>query len=193
MVNLDCFHFDQFSTEHWAEYQKCTGLGTDGCSVMMGKRNSVYTHLLQKNPHLQLLKCVCHSIQLCVSKAVETLPRNLEYLVCHSHNWFSHSALRRCEYVKIYSFFNQGEIPLTLIQMSGTRWLSIHYCCSRILPQWGELKLHFLQKHQQRCYDAEILHQMYSDPINKLYILFLMPFLRESNRINKLFQQHSKC
>ncbi|XP_051798030.1 uncharacterized protein LOC127531856 [Acanthochromis polyacanthus] len=172
------------------DMKKCMGLGTDGCSVMVGKRNSVYTHLLQKNPNLQLLKCVCHSIQLCVSKAVETLPRNLEYLVSHSHNWFSHSALRRREYAKIYSLINPGEVPLILTQMSGTRWLSIHDCCSRILQQWDELKLHFQQsKDQQRCYDAEILHQMYSDPMNKLYLLFLMPFLQEFNRINKLFQQ----
>nr|XP_023650930.1 uncharacterized protein LOC111835164 [Paramormyrops kingsleyae] len=172
------------------DIKKCIGLGTDGCSVMVGKRNSVYTHLLQKNPNLQLLKCVCHSIQLCVSKAVETLPRNLEYLVSHSHNWFSHSALRRREYAKIYSLINPGEIPLMLVQMSGTRWLSIHDCCSRILNQWDELKLHFqLTKDHQRCYDAEILHQMYSDPVNKLYLLFLMPFLQEFNRINKLFQQ----
>ncbi len=73
--------------------------------------------------------------------------------------------------------------------MSGTRWLSIYDCCFRILNQWDELKLHFqLTKDHQRCYDAEILHQMYSDPVNKLYLLFLMPFLQEFNRINKLFQ-----
>ena len=30
---------------------------------------------------------------------------------------------------------------------------------------------------------------MYSDPVNKLYLMFLMPFLQDFNRINKLFQQ----
>lgn len=67
------------------DIKTCVGLGTDGCSIMVGKRNSVYTHSL-KNQNLQLLKCVCHSIQLCVSKAVNKLPRNPEYLVSHSHN-----------------------------------------------------------------------------------------------------------
>lgn len=67
------------------DIKKCIGVGTDGCSVMVGRHNSVYTHLLQMNPNMQLLKCVCHSIQLCVSKAVETLPRNLDYLVSHSY------------------------------------------------------------------------------------------------------------
>lgn len=56
--------------------------------------------------------------------------------------------------------------------------------------QWDELKLLFqLTKDHPRCYDAEIQHQMYSEPVNKLYLLFLMPFLQEFNRINKLFQQ----
>lgn len=84
------------------DFKKCVGIGTDGCSVMVGKKNSVYTHLLKKKDKLQLLKCVCHSIQLCASKAVETLSRNLEFFISHSHNWFSHSALRRREYAKIF-------------------------------------------------------------------------------------------
>ncbi|QQP52716.1 Uncharacterized protein FKW44_004950, partial [Caligus rogercresseyi] len=159
---------------------------------MVGKNNSVFRHLQKVNPQIKLLKCVCHSIQLCVSRAVETLPRNLEYIVAHSYSWFSHSAVRRREYVKVYGLINPGEMPLKLVQMSSTRWLSIHDCCARILSQWDELKLHFqLSKDSQRSYDAEILFQMYSDPANKLYIQFLMPFLQEFNRINKLFQQDS--
>lgn len=30
---------------------------------------------------------------------------------------------------------------------------------------------------------------MYSNPVNKLYLLFVMPYLQEFKRINKLFQQ----
>lgn len=93
-------------------------------SVTSVRHNSGYTHLLQKNPNLQLLKCVCYSIQLCVSKAVETLPCNLDYLVSHSCNWFSHSAFRRREYAKIYSLINPGEAPLMLIQMSNTQYMT---------------------------------------------------------------------
>lgn len=56
-------------------------MGMDSCSVMVGRNNSVYTHLLQTNSNMQLLKCVCNSIKLYVSKAVETLSRNLDNLV----------------------------------------------------------------------------------------------------------------
>ncbi|XP_058645892.1 uncharacterized protein LOC131548545 [Onychostoma macrolepis] len=76
-----------------------------------------------------------------------------------------------------------------LVQLSGTRWLSIYDCCVRVLKQWDELKLHFqLCKDAKRCYDAEVLYQMYCDPLNKLYLEFLMPILHEFSRVNKLFQ-----
>ena len=31
------------------DFMRCVGLGTDGCSVMVGNNNSVYTHLRGKN------------------------------------------------------------------------------------------------------------------------------------------------
>jgi len=63
------------------DFKNCIGIGTDGCNVMVRKHNSVYTKLKQANPNLQLVKCICHSLQLCASKAVESLPRCLEFLV----------------------------------------------------------------------------------------------------------------
>lgn len=89
------------------DIKKCIGLGTDGCSGMVGTNNSMYTRLLQKKQNLQLLKCVCHSIQLCVSKAVTTLPRNVDYLASHSHNWLSQcsSLLQVCKDLQLHQFW----------------------------------------------------------------------------------------
>lgn len=42
-------------------------------------------------------------------------------------------------------------------------------------------------KDKYRCYDAEILSEMYRDPVNKLYLVFLSPVLHEFSRVNKLF------
>ncbi|CAN8019325.1 unnamed protein product [Ixodes persulcatus] len=178
-----------FLTSVGLDFMRCIGIGTDGCNVMVGKNNSVYTHLRRKNDTLVLVKCVYHSIQLCASRAVEVLPRNLEFLVGRSYSWFSHSAPRRQEYDTIYRLINSGKEPLKLVQLSGTRWLSISSCCKRILEQWEELKLLFaLCKEKYRCYDAEILSEVYRDPVNKLYLEFLNPLLQEFSRINKLFQ-----
>ncbi|KAK4882379.1 hypothetical protein RN001_005698 [Aquatica leii] len=60
------------------------GIGTDNASVMIGSNNSVYQILKREHklPNLFLTRCVCHSLQLSLSKATEnTLPRNIEFLV----------------------------------------------------------------------------------------------------------------
>jgi len=81
---------------------------------------------------------------------------------------------------------NDGQDALQLVQLSNSRWLSLYKCCERVLGQWDELKLHFdLCKVSDRCYDAEILPDMY--PVNKLYLQFLTPVLQQFNKINKLF------
>jgi len=99
------------------DFNKCMGIGTDGCSVMVGKHNSVITKLKAVNHDLQLVKCVCHSLQLCASKAVEQMPRHLEFLVGRSYSWFSHSAQRQRNYADIYKTINDGQNPLKLVQL----------------------------------------------------------------------------
>ncbi|XP_066950810.1 zinc finger protein 862-like [Macrobrachium rosenbergii] len=168
---------------------QCLGLGTDGASVLCGTNNSVLTKLQEKNPSIIGVRCVCHSLQLACSKAVEAMPRSVDFLAHQTYNWFSFSSSRQTAYKDIYKAINNGTSPLKIMAPSGTRWLSIFQCVERILSQWDELKLHFqLAKSKEKCYTAEMLHQMYADPVNKLYLEFLKPILGEFNRVNKLFQ-----
>lgn len=81
--------------------QNLVGLGTDNASVMIGINNGVYKIMKEEYslPHLILVKCVCHSLQLAVSHASEeTIPRNIESLLRETFNWFSISSNRRQEY-----------------------------------------------------------------------------------------------
>lgn len=75
--------------------------------------------------------------------------------------------------------------------MSDTRWLSIELAVSRILDQWDELKLHFnLAATKEKCYKSQILHELYSDQINHLYLIFLKPILSDMQKVNKCFQSN---
>ncbi|ROJ25250.1 hypothetical protein DPX16_20063 [Anabarilius grahami] len=79
-----------------------------------------------------------------------------------------------------------GETQYSLVIDESTDIAMVKQLC---VVQWDELKLHFqLCKDAKRCYDAEVLYQMYCDPLNKLYLEFLMPILHEFSRVNKLFQ-----
>ena len=173
--------------------ENCIGLATDGCNVMCGRSNSVITKFKVINTNFIHIKCICHSLQLCSSYALKTLPRNVEFMVSETYNWFSHSVARQQKYKELYGKINVGEEPLKILKMCDTRWLSIAPCVQRILDQFNVLKLHFcLSKDVERNYTAELLYQMYNDIANKLYLTFLHPVLIDINRVNKLFQTE-KC
>lgn len=77
------------------------GIGVDNANVNVGLNNGVH-QTLKKDlglPNLIMVRCVCHSIQLALSHAVaETLPRNIDFLVRETYNWFSHSSKRQLIY-----------------------------------------------------------------------------------------------
>jgi hypothetical protein len=73
----------------------------------------------------------------------------------------------------LYAILNNDEFPLKLWQCNQTRWLSIETAVNRILDQWLELKTHFnVTRLEERCYNAELLHSMFCDNTNYLYLLF---------------------
>ena len=172
---------------------KLLAIGTDNASVMIGVNKGVFVKLRQEIPHLQLIKCVCHSLHLAISHATaEFLPRNLDFLIRETYNWFSHSATRQLTYKELYRLINDGEEPLKLVQVCQTRWLSIELAVSRILQQWTELKAHFgIVRSRERCYSAEILYEMYGDRQNYVLLIFLKPVLREVQTVNKKFQSQN--
>lgn len=168
---------------------KMVGLGTDGASNLCGVNCSLFTKLRQHSPHLILVRCVCHSLHLCAQAAFKELPSNLEYLLRESYSWFSHSPNRRYDYEQLWQTIEGDNHALKLVAPAATRWLSLHQCIVRIIDQWDVLKLHFgLADRNERCYSARMLHEMYSDVTNRVYLTFLSPVLAEFAEMNKLFQ-----
>lgn len=63
------------------DLQKLRGLGTDNASVMLGVNNGVFHKLKSEVPHLILIKCLCHSLQLgvCRCKGMPTKKFRVHY------------------------------------------------------------------------------------------------------------------
>lgn len=174
------------------DIKKLCGIGVDNANVMTGIHSGVYQKLKLDVPNLIMIKCSCHSIQLAVSHAsAEHLPRHLEYLVQETYNWFSKSSNRQNEYKKLYLTINDAE-PLKLTQACATRWLSIEPAVKKILDQWVELKLHFnLTRHSEKCFAAETLHNLYLNPINEVYLLYIHSVLNNLQSLVKVFQSNN--
>jgi len=142
---------------------------------MVSINNGVYIKILSEVPTLIHIPCVCHSLQLAVSAAAnDTLPRNIEYLITETYNWFAHSTLRQAEYKNLYKVINDNHSPLKIVKACNTRWLSIETAVSSIIKQWVELKTLFnIARNKEKCYNAKILFQMYNDNNNFAYLTFL--------------------
>ncbi|KAH9364077.1 hypothetical protein HPB48_001726 [Haemaphysalis longicornis] len=150
------------------------GVGTDNASVMTGINNDVHRKVKAEALHLVLIRCVCRFLQLATSAATaQALPRNLEYLISETYNWFARSPARQIAYKKLYGLMNDGDEPLEIVQACRTRWLSLEIAVSRIVDQWTELKAHFeMARRTEKCYWAKVLYGMYENQINLGYLLF---------------------
>ena len=61
--------------------KKMVAFSADTCNVMFGARSGVTTRLRAKNEHIFNVRCACHSIHLCSSKACKRLPEKVIYLI----------------------------------------------------------------------------------------------------------------
>lgn len=100
--------------------ENCIGIGSYNASNMTASEKGFFVFFNELVPRSQLIRCTCHSMHLCGSKASEQLPADLEFLVRESQNWFSKSALRRSQYEALYAVINDGDMPKNLVQLSAT-------------------------------------------------------------------------
>ncbi|XP_015371823.1 PREDICTED: zinc finger protein 862-like [Diuraphis noxia] len=170
--------------------QNLIGIGTDGASNLCRKNKSLFTLLKEIIPHLQLIKCVCHSLNICASNACDELPSSLEFLVREIRSWFSHSSLRQLRYRDLFQTLYEGKQPPRIVQLSTTRWLAWYGCIKSVLDQWLLLKTHFnlISKSKEGCYTSRTLSDMINDDTHLLYLLFLKPVLYEVTQVNIVFQ-----
>lgn len=152
--------------------KKLVGIGTDGASNLCGRNHSLFTLLRQQNPNLQIVRCICHSLNNAISKAADVFPSHIDFICREVFSWFHISPLRRAEYKNTFDLLNtyingKNKKFHQFHQLSGTRWLARSYVVSTILEHWFELKTHFKYVvKKEKCYIARTLNEMFHDDIN---------------------------
>ena len=61
--------------------ENCLGFACSGASVMLGSHNLVWTRLQAVLSNCVLIKCICHSLALCVHHNMNELPSNINFLL----------------------------------------------------------------------------------------------------------------
>lgn len=163
------------------------GFGSDGCGTMMGANNSVASRFQSHCPGLEIVKCLCHSLHLCASEACKVLPRTCEDLAWNIYNLFKASAKRQFAFQKFQCFLDLKIHKM--LHPFQTRWLSLEAVVSRLLEQWDALKLYFIDnRFSERLVTVEHILNALSDPLMKLFFLFLEYVLPKFTRLNAYFQ-----
>ena len=175
----------------------CVDYASDGAAVMVGEHNSVWSRIKQESPNCILIKCVCHSLALCIKYAFEKMPAHLGYMLNEIPKWFSKSGVRRDAYKELFETFEgctveDSTIPLPFPKCNQTRWLVRGKVIYNILVNWEILQTYFTLAESEvdakSRFKARIIKEMLNDPINHLYFHFLSPVVSEFEKVNAFFQ-----
>ena len=177
------------------EFRNWIGFASDGASTMVGEYNSVWSRLKQESPHCIRMKCICHSLSLCIQKAFDKLPSHLDICCLKFLNGFQ-IILRRDSYKKQFKSMDPGNVregtQLPFQKLCKTRWFVRGKVICSILNNWIELKSYSTNEEifagAAVRYKIRMIFDMLNDEMNYLYFLFVSPIVTDFEHINALFQ-----
>lgn len=137
------------------------------------------------------MKCICHSIHLCASEAVKTLPRHCEDLIrnIYTHlsysvvlkentNLSKHNCFQSLNHIKCYMHARQDGSPYINLLRGYQN------------SAWEALKMFFTQfEAEERLKTVEYIVKDLKDKSVYLYLNFLNYILPLFNKLNLLFQR----
>ena len=85
-------------------YSKLVGFGSDGASVMLGKKGGVASLMREKKPELQAIHCYAHRLELAYKQVVtcSTYYQKIGTLVSSLHTMYHKSSTLRTELEGLY-------------------------------------------------------------------------------------------
>ena len=163
--------------------QNVGSFGSDGCNTMMAANNSLAQRFLARNPNVNIIKCPCHSLNLCAETAIKEIPGDLPQMFSKIHAFFSRSPKRQHQLIQFQAYLD-AEIN-KILGASSIRWLSTEQCVKRFLEQWLPLQDFFTDQFlNDNIASAEPMFNFFQSPVNKCYL----KFLNKINIINKFLQ-----
>ncbi len=115
------------------------GMGTDGASVMTGRKTGVVVRMREHSPAIVGVHCAAHRCALAASQAANGIPQMAHYsrVVSNIFHYFSNSALRSN---KLREIQNILELPqLKYAEVHSVRWLSLEKAVSAVYRTYPAL------------------------------------------------------
>ena len=165
------------------------GFASDSASVMVGKRNSVLSRVIQQQPSVFSMGCVCHLSALCAAAGLKKLPLSVDDLLIDIFYHFKHSSKRCAEFFMVLKDFD-GIAPVRVLKHCSTRWLSLERALNRLLLLWPALFAYFdreAERSSDKLRSRRVLLNL-GKVDTKLYCHFVAFALKPLNTFNTAFQ-----
>ena len=101
-------------------WSNVVGFSSDSASVMVGKRNSVLSRVLERQPKLFSLACVCHLAALGAAAGLKAFPLSIDQLLIDIFYHFKHSSKRWQEFSDVLADF-KDIAPMRVLKHCTTR------------------------------------------------------------------------
>ncbi|XP_070564960.1 zinc finger protein 862-like [Ptychodera flava] len=169
---------------------KLAALGSDGASVMVGRKTGVATRMRQRNPMMLNVHCVAHRLALAAAQAMEGVKylQRLSNILQQLYYYYQNSAVRMAGLKEIEVILAEPQIKLK--QAKSVRWLSHQRAVDAVrktLPVWCHENIRELWCHECEiiqvismavyCGSPCIIHgeSQYSKPANRPGCFTFMP------------------
>ena len=100
----------------------------------MDERSGLKKLLKDDIPSVFIMGCICYSMALSASHAVNVLPSYLETFLKDVSSYFSWSSKRKRDFMAIQQVVRV--VPHKMVKLSQTRWLSWEKVLSTVIEQY---------------------------------------------------------
>ena len=174
--------------KHNIPWTNVIGFASDSANVMVGRRNSVLSRVIQKQSDVFSMGCVCHLAALCAAAALKKLPVSIDNLLIDIFYHFKHSSKRCEEFMIILKDFD-GIAPARVLKHCSTRWLSLERAVKRLLQLWPALFAYFNREMDKSDKDrVKRVGEAMEKVETKLFCQFVAFALKPLNSFNAAFQ-----
>ncbi|XP_033977285.1 zinc finger protein 862-like [Trematomus bernacchii] len=131
---------DEVLRERDVKLSSVIGLGSDGASVMMGKRAGVGALLKRESAFCIQVHCVAHRVALAALDAAKAVDQVGVYkrTVSSVYSFYKHSASRTNRLRQMTAALGDEDVK-SLKQQCAVRWLSLHRAVEGIKLNWPAL------------------------------------------------------
>ena len=182
-------HLKSYLVEKGVSGDKVIGFGSDGASIMTGKKNGVATRFKKVAPHMIAVHCMAHRLNLSSSKSTDSVPylKNVfQETLKDLFHYFSKSTARTTELKQIQAVLDSPQV--TMKEMYEVRCMACYNALNAVFHSWKPLVSYF-KKHKSDSKRCEKLFNALTSYTFIRVVYMMMDVIPSLTALNMVFQK----